>query len=255
MDLARLDGADRQHVRRSICDLLVGGDIGQGRDALGDSVHPVGAHAEQFGHLRGHELRRRVHDGTAVEGPADEGFVGKRVDVGELGEPHRREVVDGDDLSGLARRRYDEVGAVHHVDLACPPLDRRLVPAHPRPAQRPRRHRAPGRSYTSRHHLPDLGPAPPRDRVRDRFDVGPGGHCMQHAQGEHADAGAGPEQRRGVEGDADGGGVVETRGQPALRGSHQARFPRYHSTLAASASSRSCFGRQPRASTLSVAME
>ena len=197
--LARLDRADRQHVGRSSRDLLVGGHIGKGGNALGDRVHAVGAHAEQLDHLGGHELRWGVHEGAARQRPPDQRFVGEGRGMGQLREAHRREVVHGDDLTRVASGGHDEVRAVHDIDLVRPPLDRRPVPPHPRPPQRPGGHRAPRRPHAARHKLADLGPAPPRHGVGDGVDDGPGREGAEHAGREHADARAGAEQGRGVQ--------------------------------------------------------
>ena len=120
---------------------------------------------------------------------------------------HRREIVHRHDRGGAGRRRYDEVGPVHHVDPADEAFDRGVVAAAPECVQRPGRHGPLAGAHPRGEQRIDEPTPSPTHGVGLRLEPGPGGQCAQCALTEGPDPGGLPEQRRRIERDAEPGGL------------------------------------------------
>ncbi len=164
-----------------------------GRDPVVDRHDPVGRHLEVLDHLVGDELRRGVHPRASAQRPGDQARVGERVAAAQLGIPDGRQVVHRHELGRTACGRHHEVGAVHDVDPAGPPLQRRDVGPLPGEAQRARRHRAGGHPDTVGAAGGEGVAAPPRDGERGHGEVGVGREARQDFSHEGSDAGRGAE--------------------------------------------------------------
>jgi hypothetical protein len=180
----------------------VGVGLGQGAHAEWDHHHPLGIGAERIDDLARHEVRLGVHPGTPPQGPVDQVGVLERVGGGHLGVVMERQVVDGHHLSRVAARGHHVVRAVHDVDRSGPPLDRRQVGAPPQHPQRPSRLRPGCHLDPRRDQRGELAPTPPRGGIGDRCDLAER-QVGEELGREHADAGPWPEQRRGIDRDAE----------------------------------------------------
>ena len=207
--LPRFDGADRHHVLLSPGQAPAGGGVGSGPvvergEAVADGHHPCRIDGERGPHLLGDELAHRVDPRPALEGPADERRVRPGVGGAQLGEPQRGEVVHRNDLGGPPSGWRHEVRTVHHVAPAGEPLDRKPAIASPQGPGQPHLHRVAHQLCARRGHLGQPAPAPPAHREHPQVDVSPAGQAAPDGRCELSDAGAGVEQRGGVESDGEG---------------------------------------------------
>jgi len=151
--------------------------------------------------------------GAPIQGPANQGGVGQRRLVAQLGVMQRGEVVDRNDRIRAPGRRYDEVGAVDHVDRSHKPFDGRKVGAGPQRVERTRRHGALARGHAGRQERVDAVAAAPADGIGTDGQPRPCSQRAERALAEDPDAGCLAEQRRRVDRhpQAHGGGALDLR--------------------------------------------
>ena len=200
--LAGLHRAEREDVPVGTGERAAASGVASTRPdrSLVDAHDPVGVDAEVLTRLAPDEVADGMDRGAAVERPPEQAVELQRRPVAHLGVVGEGEVVHRDD-DRRPRGRGDERGAVHHVDAPGPALDARHVGAQPQPAGQSRGERPRRRAHRRRQHARERFTAAPRDGVPDGVEVGPVGEAGEQRGREARDAGAGAEQRSGVDRD------------------------------------------------------
>jgi hypothetical protein len=156
--------------------------------------------AEVLNDLGGDEMRAHVDVGAAAQGAPDETGIAEGGGRTQLGVPHRRQVVHRDEARRPARRWHHEVGPVHHVDRAGPPLQGRDVDAGPEALHDGGGHGAASAPHPGREACRQVPPTPGRLPVADEVEIG-SRQSIEEAPHRDAHPGRVAEEGGGVEGD------------------------------------------------------